>query len=154
MIIASRTYNSNLVREILLDPEINERISDDSHADIDIDVNKDCWVKMEVEGDLVGVYRLHALNRWTVQIHAHVFAKHRDNHAFDTGKAILRWFIDTTDYLKIVAEIPECYPDVVKFTQKFGFRIEGFNRQSRMKEGKLIDQIWLGITRSEIEGGL
>ena len=152
--IASRTYDTKLVRSILLDPEINARVTDDSNAKLKINTKKQCWVKMEVDGELIGVWCLHPLNRWTVRIHAHVLAEYRDKHAMDTCRAILQWFLDNCDYLKIVAEIPDCYPDVIKFAQKNGFQIEGCNRESVMKSGKLIDQTLLGITRAEIEGGL
>ena len=152
--IASRTYNTKLIRGILIDPEIYDRISDDSRAKLKINTKTQYWVKMEVDDELIGVYWLQPLNRWTVNIHAQILAKYREKHAFESGKAILQWFLDNTDYLKIVGEIPDCYPDVIKFTQKFGFQIEGCNRQSVMKNGKLIDQTLLGITRAEIEGGI
>ena len=149
--IAERTYEVSLIRDILMEPEIHARITDDSHAQLDIDVDAESWVKMVVDDEIIGVYCLHPLNRWTLQIHAHVLAQYRDKHALDTGKAILKWFLEHTDYLKIVAEIPVCFPDVLKFTQKFGFKVEGCNRQSLMKDNKLIDQVWLGITRDEVE---
>ncbi len=152
--IAERTYETSVIRDILMVPEIHARITDDSHAQLKIDTEVESWVTMTAGDTLVGVYCLHPFNRWTLRIHAHVLAEHREKHAMDTGRAILEWFVDNTDYMKIIAEIPVCYPDVIKFTRKFGFQMEGCNRQSVMKDGKLIDQVSLGITRVEVIEGL
>lgn len=160
--IAERTYEVSLIRDILMDPDIFGRITDDSHARLEIDPQKECWVAMKLgtatdrnvfapHSDIAGVYCLHSLNAWTMQIHAHVLPQFREEYAMATGRAILKWFLEHTEYLKVVAEIPTCFPDVLKFTKKFGFKEEGCNRQSLMKDGELVDQVWLGITRSEIE---
>ena len=53
-------------------------------------------------------------------------------------------------YEKLNAEIPFIYPEVYHFTKNFGFQDEGINRLSISKNGLLVDQWRLGITRQEV----
>jgi len=145
-----RTYNRAVIEAILMDEEIYDRICGDDRAPVKVDVNEEAWILM-VDEDVVGVYCLHPLNRWTLGIHAHVLPAKRDRYSVETGKAALRWVLDNSDYQKIVAEVPEVFPDVIAFTKKFGFQEEGVNRKSIKKHGKMVNQVYLGITRPEIE---
>ena len=143
--IAERTYDEARIRAILENQDILDRISEDGGV-LELDVEKQGWLLMEG----AGVYMVTALNATTLEIHAHVLPDHR-HRSLETGYAALRWILDNTQHQKVVAEIPTCYPDVIKFTQKFGFVDEGLNRQSIRKKGRLYDQVRLGITRAEIE---
>ena len=149
-VTAERTDQPCVILDILSDPDIAERIRDDSDAALVFDVEREAWVVMRDGDTVLGAYGLRPLNRYTLEIHAHILPEHRDQYAVETGWAILRWIVDNQDYAKILAEIPACYPDVIAFTKKFGFKQEGVNRLSVQKDGKMIDQIWLGITRQEV----
>ena len=47
-------------------------------------------------------------------------------------------------------QIPSDRPELVNFAKHHGFIEEGINRDSVMKEGKIMNIIQLGITKSEI----
>ena len=51
---------------------------------------------------------------------------------------------------KINVTIPENQVKVINFAKKVGFKKEGLNRDSYLKDGKLYGQQNLGITRKEI----
>lgn len=148
---AERTYDQELIEGFLREPSIYARIKEDGCNEVKLDPDSEAWLLMTDKTTAVGVYCLHPLNSTTLQIHAHVIDVYRQDHAYETGLEALRWFLNNTEHLKLVAEIPTLYPDVIKFTKKYGFQHEGLNRQSIMKQGKLYDQVWLGITRPEVE---
>lgn len=148
--IVERVYDPEVIKSVLLRPEIVATIAEDGIDPTRFEPDlRECWLGMYTD-ELVGLYRVHALNSVTVQIHAHVLPEHRKAHSLDTGRAALRWIHDHTPYAKVVCEIPEVYPNVKDFAVKNGFRVEGLNRASYRKGGKVIDQWYLGITRDEI----
>lgn len=110
------------------------------------DVVNEYWIGIYEDG-LSGIYRIHAINGVTWQIHA--FMVERTN-AKESGKAILEWFYNMNIGNKLIAEIPEIYPNVYHFTKNQGFKDEGVNRASFLKNGNIVDQKRLGITREEI----
>lgn len=110
------------------------------------DVDNEYWIGVYEEG-LSGIYRLHALNGVTWQIHALMIQ--RENSKL-SGKMILEWFYNENIGHKLIAEIPVIYPNVYHFTKGQGFKDEGLNRESFRKNGKIVDTYRLGITREEI----
>jgi RimJ/RimL family protein N-acetyltransferase len=145
--------NAEEVRAILTDADIFERIAEEGHSAEDFDVpfdGKQCYMIIEVEGKNIGVWCIYPVNRTTLNIHCNILKEYR-NHGMAAGKLILDWFANESpeQYKKLNAEIPVIYPDVYYFTKKFGFEDEGINRQSIVKNGELVDQYRLGLTRSE-----
>lgn len=156
VIKATRTYNADLVRSIMLRPEILATVAEDGQdpADYQPDVEGDCWLVMTAPDDvLVGLYCLDARNAVTVEIHAQVLPEHRKVYSKATGEAALGWILENMpECHKVTASVPAIYPNVLKFTTQFGFQVEGVNRLSYLKNGKIHDQWMLGITRDEING--
>ena len=97
----------------------------------------------------MALYNFHGINGVTVQIHAHVIPAYRKEYSKQTGKAALDYIIENTGYCKIIAVVPVLYNNVKKFCESFGFKEEGINRLSYQKNGEVIDQWYLGITREE-----
>lgn len=114
------------------------------------DVIGHCWLAMFAPDALVALYHLHAHNSVTCEIHAQVFPEYRAEYSEGTGLAALRWIYENTRYEKVVCWVPEIYTNVRSFAESFGFQLEGTNRKSYRKNGKLLDMWLLGITRNEI----
>lgn len=154
MIEAKRTFNKQLVRDIITHPDIFKTIAEDGFKLKDVDVNcvRDCWLVMDNGSQVVGVYKLHPHNSTTLQIHAHVLPEYRKEHSQDTGIEALRWILEEgpREYEKVIAIIPCIYENVKRFTCSQGFIVEGINRKSYRKNGRIVDQWLLGITRDEI----
>ena len=151
---AVRTYDPDLVRSVMMRPEIWATAAEDGQLAEDHIANVDdtCWLAMWAEGQLIGLYNLHAHNSVTVEIHAHVLPDYRKRFSHDTGVAALQWLMENAaQYKKVVAQVPVIYENVKKFTCSFGFKVEGVNRLSYEKNGELVDQWLLGITQSELE---
>jgi hypothetical protein len=67
-----------------------------------------------------------------------------------SGKAIFEWCLENIEFHKLNATIPQKYKNVYHFTKGFGFKDEGFDRDSHLKDGKLMGRYRLGITKQEI----
>lgn len=145
-----RTYDLEFINKVLNDPEMFPRISEDGQTGIKITEN-DQLIWLEVE-EKKGLYLLHKLSESTMQIHAHILKPYREDVAKQSGKDVLKWFLDNIPERinKLIAEIGVIYPDVYHFTKKQGFKDEGINRASLLKDGVFVDQYRLGITREEI----
>ena len=148
-----KAESADEVSQILRDPEIFERIAEDGQTLEDMEIPFDesqCYMLIEVEDMIIGVWCLYPANSSTLNIHCNILKDYRQ-HAEEAAKLIVKWFAEESpsQYIKLNAEIPVIYPDVYFFTKKFGFLDEGINRQSICKNGGIIDQWRLGLTRGE-----
>ncbi len=141
------------VAQILKDPEIFDRIAEDGVTYQDFRISFDgtqCYMLIESDDMIIGVWCLYPANSSTLNIHCNILKDYRV-YAKEAGKLIVKWFAEESpsQYIKLNAEIPVIYPDVYFFTKKFGFLDEGINRQSICKNGDIIDQWRLGLTKNE-----
>lgn len=152
MIHLVRSNDAEEVEKVLRDPEIFGRISEDGHKVDDYKVDmSNCYLLIMNGEEIIGVWCLYPLNRSTLTLHCNIIKQYRE-HGKEAGRLILKWFSDESpeQYQKLNAEIPMCYPEVYYFTKSFGFEDEGINRLSISKQGQLVDQWRLGITRDEV----
>ena len=143
--IVERTDDIDKITRVLKHPEIFDRISEDGPS-------IEHWMPSVDEAifltdkDNIGVMILHWVNSVSLECHVQVLPEHRDG-AFDFGQSALKWAWRNTKATKIVAQIPEIYPNVIRFAYKNGFSFEGVNKLSHMKNGTLHDQYYLGLIR-------
>jgi RimJ/RimL family protein N-acetyltransferase len=152
MITLKQAESVEEVDLILRDPELFDRIAEDGIKNYQTPFDGHQRYMMIMKGDTpIGVWNLYPVNTATLNIHCNILAPHRE-HGKLAGHLILDWFVnDCPDqYQKLNAEIPKIYPEVYHFTKNFGFQDEGINRLSISKNGQLVDQWRLGITRQEV----
>ena len=70
-------------------------------------------------------------------------------YAQEIGQGTLEWIWANTPAQKIMAVIPDLYPNVIRFVHQFGFRLNGINTRSILKDGQLHDQWIMGIERCQ-----
>ena len=146
-----RTLDYGVAYGITSIPELFDCISEDTVDDYYPNVVDEYWVLMITESDLIaGCYRLNQVNARTYEIHAFIIPEFRNAYSKLSGRAILKWCLENLDMDKLVANIPAKYKQVYHFTKSQGFKDEGFNRSSFLKDGKLIGQYRLGITKDDI----
>jgi len=109
------------------------------------------WLGAYEDEILIGVFNLHALNSVTLKIHIMILPQYRGELAYKAAHDALKWIVANVSFDKVNCEIPDIYPNVIRFAEKCGMVKEGINRCSFRKSGKIHHQINLGITRSEIE---
>lgn len=153
--IIEPTLDMELVRNILFEPEIWERAAEDG---IDKESfypgtdNMAIWLLCIEDEQIIGIILLHTDTTVSVKIHPYLLKTHREKGRIMMA-AFYKWFLENTEdkINKINTSIPEFYKKVINFAKKVGFRKEGVNRDSYLKDGQLYGQQNLGITRTEIE---
>ena len=156
MITATRTHDREVIKGIMSLKGIRETIAEDGQDPDKFEPNldTDCWLLISDDENVIGLYNLHAVNSVTLSIHAQVIPKFRGGKSRDTCKAVFRWLLEEApgEYMKVIAEIPVIYQNVIDFSRSMGFSDEGINRMSYKKDGDIVDCQRMGITRLEIEG--
>lgn len=152
MIKLKESSDIALIESVIKDPEIFARISEDGVSIEDYEIPENVtYLLILKDTEIIGTWCIYPTNKTTLNIHCNILESHR-HHGKEAGKLILEWFVDRTsiNYQKLNAEIPLIYPEVYHYTKKFGFKDEGINRKSISKQGELVDQWRLGITRDEV----
>jgi hypothetical protein len=137
------------IKGVLCHPEIYDRIAEDgmpNWEDYEPDID---GVMCVMDENKIGVMLYHWVNGITLECHIQILPEYR-KEANKFCQLALEWVWDNTKATKIVAQIPELYPDVVKFAYKNGFQLEGMNESSYMKNGKIYSQMYLGLIRPEV----
>ena len=147
-----RTFDTELIKGIMSRADMWDTVAEDGQDPDDYapDVNGECWLLLTVDDKPIGAYCVHQRNAVTLEIHAQVLPEFRKEHSTESGTKVLKWILDNTECQKVIAQIPAIYPNVKRFTESFGFQVEGENRMSYLKNGELHNQWLLGITREEI----
>lgn len=146
--------DAQVIKEALVEPELWERISEDG-TDQEIFTPPVgpgfVWLAIITEDGLAGYFFFHQLSLTTVKFHAHILKDYREKWSKKAGLLGLEYFAyNLNDRIhKMVAEIPVCYKDVYHYSLNHGLSDEGLNRKSVMKNGELMDQHLLGITKQE-----
>lgn len=144
----SRTADEALIKSLCF--ELWDTIAEDgiSKEEFKVDTGE-LWLKAKIAGEVVGVFNFHPINSITLQVHP-IITK-RGKGVVDLGKESLRWIVENTQYEKVVCQIPVIYRHVKLYAMQCGMAVEGNNRRSYLKSGKIHDMWTLGITRPEIE---
>lgn len=112
----------------------------------------DLWFDVLSDGEFVGIVRLTNFNSYTINLHPYILKSHRAKSR-DVIYKVFEWFLTTPCFInKLNATIPFYRKIVYNLAKKTGFRDEGVNRSSILKNGKFYDQWNVGITKSEIKG--
>jgi len=90
-------------------------------------------------------------NGTTLNIHPAVLPKNR-KCAVDIIHESVAWIFKNTQYIKIIAFIGTCFPNVCKFAEKCGFSNEGTIKSGVFRDGTLYDQIIYGLTKEDFDG--
>ena len=78
--------------------------------------------------------------------------KIRGKRTYETTRLALICLInDFPCYKKVIVFIPIINKNVKMFALRIGFKEEGLNRQSYIKNGDIIDQWLMGMTQKEIK---
>lgn len=155
MIRVFETKDTEVIKAVVWNPDIWDAIAEDNidPYTFEPDLERDVWLSVTTEpGDVLGVFNLHSMNGITIQIHAMVLPQYRKTYSKAIGEAVLKYIYKQYPHCaKILASVPEIYPNVIRYLENRGFMHEGINRSSYEKNGKIWDQHWYGITRKEIK---
>lgn len=133
------------IKKIFSDESVFDLLTDDN-TPRDFEVPQGVGYLLSDERD--GVVMLVPRNSVEVECHICVLpsAKHK---AYYYGERSLAYLFKETNCQKATAMIPEHNKQVYKYCMKLGFKQEGVNRKSFLKNGKLQDQNLVGLTKEE-----
>jgi hypothetical protein len=138
-------------REVLMHPDIFPTIAEDGMDEWQMPDGPIYLVGYVPCGDYelrpIGCFVLHKHSSVCLECHVQVLPDDREAWAVEFGEAVIQWMWQNTEARKCVAQIPHLYPNVKDFALARGFSVEGVNKASYLKGGKLHDQWYLGIER-------
>lgn len=96
-----------------------------------------------IEDKPIGLFVFYRNTDVSLWVHIQVLPEYRKEYAYEFGQKC----IDKVRHLavKLCAQIPVIYPNVIQFAEKSGFEVEGINKVSHLKNGELVDQVYLGM---------
>lgn len=153
--IIVRSFDYELIRQIMINPAIYPYISDDG--------TPEPWLFKPIESSqfyyllvldndniVLGLFLVHPHNIAMYEIHTCLLPHCRGKMADEAGKLVLEWIFENTPCQKVMTHVPEYNRSALKYAERAGMQIEGVNRLSFQKLGQLHDQVLLGITRVEV----
>lgn len=150
---AYRTLDKNKILQVVCDPSILETITEDGGevTESQFDPEAACFIAAEVDGKIASVWIFDKIGAVTIDVHAHVLPAFRDC-SIEIGKKVLSEVVNLADWAqKYTAQVPFCYPNVKKFAERMGFKVEGINEKSYLRNGELFDQWYLGATANRLK---
>ena len=140
-----RTWDAELIKVILSDPELFSRIADDgisSPKDLSINLDENIFL---VNDQKTGVFILHPFSSMCAWFHVNIQQHDRVNARRYASQAI-NWAFDS-GIDKLISAIPDYYPDVIGFAQKMGWKLECVITKSTKKHGNVYNQVIYGLER-------
>lgn len=148
-----RTEDMSLVRTVMVNPAIYPHISDDGSPPAEefqpVDHPSIWYVRVDEGGDLLGLFMFvpHGVACW--EVHTCLLPSAWGDHARAAGFGVIEWIWGNTPCCRIITNVPNCNRLALRFAQAAGLENFGVNEKSYLKNGKLYDQIMLGISRPE-----
>ncbi|MRA47184.1 GNAT family N-acetyltransferase [Acinetobacter pittii] len=130
--------NEHVQKDICDDPTRNEKVQN---------LGPHEWIGVVENDTTQGLFLLIKHNSIAIEIHTCLLPSLRGSKAIEAGKLVLDLIFE--NYHKVISWIPENNRKAKLFAQMLGFQVEGINRASFLKDGKLLDQFLVGLTKGE-----
>lgn len=144
-----RTFDEEFISRIALNEEIIDDMLQDGESIADCGFNFEQTVYLKYKD--FGLFILKPITNTVVDIHP-VFLKGQRSEAVKAMGLALNWIFENCHSMlnKVVAQFPANRKEIKLYALKCGFKVEGINRESFLKNGKYLDQVMVGITRGEV----
>lgn len=151
MIKFERTSDYDLVKRIVTHPRVYPHVTDDfsleasqwepaRHEGI-------YYLLVKEDGELLGLFTVIPLNGICWEIHTTLLPQAWGPRAGEAARAVQRWLWEQTRCERLVTNVPEYNRLALRFARQAGLQQFGVNPASYRKDGKLYDQIMLGVSR-------
>lgn len=148
-----KTKDWPLIREVMTDPAIYPHIADDFSPPRDgfepFKEDAIWYVKVLDDKELLGIFMFHPDNAICWQVHTCLLPHAWGARAKLAGRGVVRWIFANSQCQRIVTVVPAGNRLALKFAGECGMELYGCNPGSFMKDGKLVDQILLGISKAQ-----
>jgi len=156
MIHFERGFDPALIRAIATHPQVWRHISDDHSPAVDDYLPPDPRHVLYVmvrdiypdsgPEELLGFYLFHPLNSICWEVHTCLLPAAWGPRAQQAGCLITEWIFEHTPCRRIVTNVPVYNRVALAYAKRAGLVEYGRNPASFLKDGKLHDQILLGIS--------
>tara|TARA_R110000824_G_scaffold188319_1_gene369671 strand:+ start:14786 stop:15250 length:465 start_codon:yes stop_codon:yes gene_type:complete len=151
--ILKRTIDLAVIKSFMMKPEIYKLASEDG-ASLDPDFTesgRETWVLAVENNEVIGLVHSHLENGTAAWFHPYILHSHKKEY-LSLVKLFLEWFNEyfPIEIQKLNAYIPAYAKKAYDVAISAGFKDEGLNRMSYMKNGKLWDRHLVGVIRGEL----
>lgn len=98
----------------------------------------------------IAVFLFHPWNTVTYEMHSAVLPEYRGAGSREAAYLAGMWMFKNTPCQKIVTQIPQINVLARALAKRCGMTLEGNNRKSFLKNGKLLDQYIFGICKEDV----
>lgn len=154
MIHASWTKDKSKIKSVLCEPRIYDVISGDgapNPEDFEIDLDQTLFIAGELFDIPVAVMLFHKKNKICWQLHIQIIPEFRKLYADQFAQKSLDLFFNQYSGTTLIAEIPTKYQNVVEFSTRHGFTIDGLCKDAYLKNNTLYDVVYLSLRHAEHE---
>jgi RimJ/RimL family protein N-acetyltransferase len=152
-VILERTKDLELVKTFMMQPEIYQVASEDNAvANPEFtEGDQEVWLLAIEDNEAIGIINSNIENGTAAWLHPYIMRIHKSKY-LDLVNLFLKWFDEffPVEIQKLNAYIPTYAQKAYEIAMKAGFKDEGLNRLSYLKNGKLWDRHLVGLIRSEI----
>lgn len=147
-----RTFDEELIKKIVTHKAVWGFVSDDGS---DKENYKPAihesfyWLLVRDKDEVLGLYFLHPQNYICYEIHTCLLPAAWGEKSREAAKQVLSWMFSNTICMKVITYIPDDNEKAFFYAKRAGLEQEGINKRSFMKNGKLLDQKVLGITKED-----
>lgn len=135
---------------VIRHPEIYPLVRDDGSPDADdFAIPGHYMALVGYIDEPIGCVMLHWSNSVCLEAHIQVLPEYRKDHAIEFGLQAIQWVWDNTPAHKIMATIPDIFPNVIEYAHTIGFELQGINEHSILKDGVLQNQFMMGLKRCQ-----
>jgi len=140
--VVTRCTDTALLNDICLDPALVESISDDFFDKEHYSIEKDgVWLKCDRAAVCVGMVQVKIASPLDLRVHIVIPKKHRVNCCL-IGKAFVAFLEQNKGrYIKLSTRVAEKYDNVIRFTERLGFTVDGVDKLSYQQDGQLYDTV-------------
>lgn len=138
---------------IITDPTIWPHVTDDSAPEPNNFIlpfgESLIYVKVFNEGECLGFFALIKMSDILVDFHTCLLPSARGS-GWSILKEFTKWVFATTSFLRIIGNAPVINRLALKMATDAGYKEWGVNPKSFMKNGKLVDLVWVGINKGDV----
>ncbi|MGB1214613.1 MAG: GNAT family N-acetyltransferase [Pikeienuella sp.] len=152
VVIVHPTNDFDMIRRFMTHPRVWPHISDDGCPDsAQFEPLREgvLYLAVRNEPNILGIFLYHPHNSIMAEVHTCMNPMHWGS-SVEAGRATLGWVFDNTNWQKIITHVAETNRLALKLARDVGMTVEGNNRASFLKDGVLLDQYLLGITKEEL----
>lgn len=150
MVRCDRTFDLALIKRTMTHRRIYPYICDDgappAEAFSPIDNPLIYYLQMS-DSEHLGVFMLHPHNTVCFEVHTCLLPHAWGETARQCTREGTRWMFDNTPCRRIITNVPQYNRLALKLALESGMSQFGVNPKSFLKDGKLCDQIMLGISK-------